>query len=748
MIGITIDYRCLQKSLIIAFCLFFLACPLPVQAALSTEQQALFDELLARAEEELPEDAIPEGIRSIEDLETFLTEQAVENLEDFVPEELNTLLEGIGNLEDLGNVENLDSFLGTLGDIEGIETIDDLRDLANLGDLENILSNIENLEGIESLADLGGLGEILGGIEGIENLADLSDLGDILEGVTDIDALRALGELGELGELGDILGDIQEFTDLEKLTDLGEILGGIEGLEGLESLADLGELGNILGDIEGIEDIADLAGLGEVLGNIESLEDIAGIAGLEDFLGDLGSIESLADLGGLGDLAELGELGDLGGVLDGLLNGEGIGGVAGNIGGGLAGLFGGGLGGGCDGPCFSCGICQPIITNTHEGIRENTEREWNAYRRWFVEEFFFAAQIPDAMMLMAEQLTAVGIQQIQIIGTFFDAKHQLETQRLFQTLTAQAHKDYHPSEELCEIGTGTKSLAASERISNLGQLTFANRMMQRQLLSRDVLSGKGEISDRESRIKQFREVFCNPNDNGAHLQGEDSLCGNGGIQERYNLDVDYTSALESKLTLDLGFGRKAAASADEGNIYALGANLFGHQTLNVVADRVLATTNHRPKELAYFYLRQRAVAAKRSVAQNSYAALTSMRASGNNESAPFLKAVIRELGVAEEHINPYIGESPSYFAQMEVLTKKLYQNPKFYAGLYDKPANVERRGAALQAIALMQDRDIYKSLLRSEAVLATLLETLIRKEHDRISRDLATLRQEGEALPP
>ncbi len=403
--------------------------------------------------------------------------------------------------------------------------------------------------------------------------------------------------------------------------------------------------------------------------------------------------------------------------------------------------------GACSGGCGPCGPCEGEIEDTHEAIRDNTELRFNEYRRWLVEEFFFLAEVPQAMALMAEQLTAVGIQQIQIIGTFFDAKHQLETQRLFQTLTAEAHKDYHPSEELCEIGTGTKSLATSERISNLGQLTFANRMMQRQLLSKDVLSGKGEISDRESRLRQFRSVFCNPNDNAAHLQGPDSLCGAGGIKERYNMDVDYTNALESKLTLDLGFGRKLSASADEENIYALGANIFGHQTLSVVADRFLAATDHTPRELAHFYLRQRAVVAKRSVAQNSFAAISAMRASGNGENAPFLKAVIHELGVEERHIDPYIGESPSYFAQMEILTKKLYQNPKFYAGLYDKPVNVERKGAALQAIALMQDRDIYKSLLRSEAVLATLLETLIRTEHDRVSRDLSTLKKEGEEPP-
>jgi len=40
---------------------------------------------------------------------------------------------------------------------------------------------------------------------------------------------------------------------------------------------------------------------------------------------------------------------------------------------------------------------------------------------------------------MTNQLTATSMQQVQIIGSFFDAKHQLETQRMFQQMTAEAH---------------------------------------------------------------------------------------------------------------------------------------------------------------------------------------------------------------------------------------------------------------------------------------------------------------------
>ena len=348
------------------------------------------------------------------------------------------------------------------------------------------------------------------------------------------------------------------------------------------------------------------------------------------------------------------------------------------------------------------------------------------------------------MMLMSEQLTTAGMQQVQVIGSFFDAKHQLETQRLFQQLTAKAHKDYHPSESLCAIGTNVRSLAASERRSNLTHTAFANRMMQRQLSHGDSISTIGGESDRRSRLKLFIEKFCNKTD---HAEGLQLICKNGGNnKEQINMDVNYTNAVENKLTLEIDFTEegKDDTTADEENVFALSANLFGNEILPILDESLLVSSDDNPSALADYYLDIRAVAAKRSVAQNSFAAITALKAEGDTESAPFLKAILAEAGVEPSEVEDRLGEKPSYFAQMEVMTKDLYQNPSFYANLYDKPVNIERKGAALQAIELMQDRDLYRSLLRSEAILATLLETLTRKEHDRISNELDGITFDGE----
>ena len=48
--------------------------------------------------------------------------------------------------------------------------------------------------------------------------------------------------------------------------------------------------------------------------------------------------------------------------------------------------------------------------------------------------------------------------------------------------------------------------------------------------------------------------------------------------------------------------------------------------------------------------------------------------------------------------------------------------PEFFVDLYDKPANVARKNVALQAISLMQRRDLFKSSLRSESILSAIIE--------------------------
>ena len=118
-----------------------------------------------------------------------------------------------------------------------------------------------------------------------------------------------------------------------------------------------------------------------------------------------------------------------------------------------------------------------------------------------------------------------------------------------------------------------------------------------------------------------------------------------------------------------------------------------------------------------------------------------------DEAQPYLYAIMQEFGLSDAEIPQYLGEHPSYHAQMEVLTRKLYQNPTFYTELYDKPTNVERKAVSMQAIELMQRRDIYRSMLRSEAILSVMLETALSDTQDRVFNEIGSMDANEKLIP-
>lgn len=408
---------------------------------------------------------------------------------------------------------------------------------------------------------------------------------------------------------------------------------------------------------------------------------------------------------------------------------------------------------GCAGICVCTSDKQTPITVDH------ITNSFNQHRKWMIETYFKDSQkgqqgqrdtipgILEAMMLMTETLTSNSMQRVMTIGAMLDAKHQLETQRLFQELTARAHKDYHPSEGMCEIGTQVRSLSSSERRSDLVLTTFANRMLDRELLSGDVLSVEdGPVSDKRSRLKHFIDTYCNKKDNGGGLE---NLCKNSKAKkERYNKDIDYTNTIDMPLTLKVDFLDGAATKTeDEEDVFALSANLFASTVPPQIRETHLVKGTEPNEKGRNALMNLRALAAKRSVAQNSLAAIVSQKAEGTPEAQPFVYAALKELGGDKldlEEIKKYLGEKPSYFAQMEMLTKKIYQNPVFFTELYDKPANVMRKEVTIEAIQLMQKRDIYRSLLRNEAVFSTILETALMEEQEKVKSKIDPLNQNAD----
>ncbi|MCB9963430.1 MAG: hypothetical protein H6855_05765 [Rhodospirillales bacterium] len=376
--------------------------------------------------------------------------------------------------------------------------------------------------------------------------------------------------------------------------------------------------------------------------------------------------------------------------------------------------------------CCSC-VCNKCVEPAHDRTRTHVSDTIANHQTWMLDSLWYENVLP-AMMKMANQLSAVAMQQVQIIGTFMDAEMQMQTQQLLQKLQAEAHKDYQPSEELCSIGTGVRSLASSERMGELTSLVMSKRTIDRQMRNQNTLAAD-PAKDAVARINQFANRYCNKKDNN---EGFGKLCDGATKPEFHNKDVDFTRTIDVPLTLDVNFatgntGAGAKATDDEQDVLAMATNLFANKIMtgNLNIDGQRAPDRER-------FLDYRAVMAKRSVAQNTFNTLIGMKSAGSGIGTTELNAILEELGVPAAQVTQILGNNPSYYAQMELLTKKIFQNPSFYINLYDKPANVNRKAVALQALQLMLLNDTFNSQMRTELIMALALESELMKAQEGI----------------
>lgn len=378
----------------------------------------------------------------------------------------------------------------------------------------------------------------------------------------------------------------------------------------------------------------------------------------------------------------------------------------------------------CSAPINTCSsACGCTSTKQTNATLPHITNEFIFHREWLTRIVWESHLLP-ALMLMTEQITTVAVTQTMAIGMLFDAKHQLESQRLLQSMQAQSHKDYQPSEGVCTFGTNTRALAASDQNTNTTKIALSSHAMARQLLSGDTISASGSSSDRESRWFQFKKTYCNPGDNG---NGFTDLC-TGTNANRYNKDIDFAETISRPYTLDIDF-TDSITSNNEEDVLALQSNLYSHRIIPNFSDLYfMATKNGDVIDIGSFlYMDARSLTAQRQVAMASYNAIAAMKSQGDQNVQPYMKAIYEEMGMDTAQAQDLLGNRPSYYAQMELLTKKLYQNPVFYTDLYDKPANVDRKEVAMQAISLMQTRDMYDSLLRLEMSQSIWLELALEK---------------------
>jgi hypothetical protein len=384
------------------------------------------------------------------------------------------------------------------------------------------------------------------------------------------------------------------------------------------------------------------------------------------------------------------------------------------------------------GPCLDCAVWEQAV---NQAIA-NHETWW--------QTTFWNNNFLTGMRRFTDQVVETLMIEARMIGGFMDAQNHLNSQRALQEMQADALKSYTPSESVCQFGTLTRSLAASQARARNTQLVLSERSQARQLGKKGHSAALGSQDDRLARIAQFQTRFCDPQDNNTGMQ---RLCGTGGPNAHHNLDIDFTRTVDTRPTLNINF-TDATLTDDEQNVIALANNLYATEVFKRFGSADLQDPMGS-RDNRTVYMDMRAVTAKRNAAEHSFNTIVGMKTAGTVASRQYIRQVLQNLGMPVGDIDrfmasvgatpgPAVEVNPSYSAQMEILTKKLYQDPAFYANLMDKPANVQRQYAAMQSFGLMQQRDIFETILRSEMLLSLIVELEVAKHQDDIQNRLNT----------
>lgn len=361
----------------------------------------------------------------------------------------------------------------------------------------------------------------------------------------------------------------------------------------------------------------------------------------------------------------------------------------------------------------------PIIETIQTATAEMTTADI-AYGVSVPSEFMTETYVQETRNIADATVQAL-INASKMMGTFFNGQANLDAHRALQQAQAKAARKYLPSEALCRYGSLSLGLSASEAIANTNKNIMANMLIDKDSgIENTQASLQGKL---EAQMKSFTGSNCDYTDSNTALA---KACRNNRNDTRFNGDLDYTRNIDAPMTIPVDFSN-STAEPQEQDILALTENLFPTKNLN-----------KQPKENDYvrnsqsFYSLQ----AFRSLARNSFLSLVSEKAQGTSNSASFINALMTALGVPAASARAMMGDNPSYYAQMEVMTKKIYQDPAFYVNLMETPANVARQQAAIRAIKLQQQNDFAKVVKRREMLLAALLELKIREKSKMVNQRL------------
>lgn len=360
-----------------------------------------------------------------------------------------------------------------------------------------------------------------------------------------------------------------------------------------------------------------------------------------------------------------------------------------------------------------------------------SQDQFDLYRKNFVMNSFYKDTVTPDFKDGADEARKSATLRLTLWGTFLDASIFNDTLKDMGILTAQTLHTYTPSEQICKFGTLSRALSASEAKMDTDRLALSEIGLAKNLGRKSSISAAGAGQEFEARLKGFVDRFCNLKSNNNGMAGTCQVA--TPVKDvQHDRDIDYTRLMDQGGTLNADL-TDSSFTQDESNLIALSHYLYGHQQplKRISMEEFVNQSNGES-----LYMEYRSVAARRAAAQNSYNTLAAMRMAGSGASETYMKDILKYIGISDTDANIFLGGKThpdfaavksSYNAQMNLLTKQIYQDPAFYANLMDSKTNVKRTSAAIQGIGLMQQRDTYRSMARSEMLAALLVELEARK---------------------
>lgn len=364
----------------------------------------------------------------------------------------------------------------------------------------------------------------------------------------------------------------------------------------------------------------------------------------------------------------------------------------------------------------TCSTASMLHSRTRANVKSFIDEQFAKHKTFLVDKFWKERLLP-AFQSYTQQESASGQQATTTRASIADAETA-------NTLTREAGQDqveqaeiHAPDPQACAVASGARTTAVAQaRAQEVSQEVVAQSADRR--LGRSELTAEDPAeTDRRERREVFTKNFCDPAAWGGAFKDQCKTAGK--LKDR---DIDYRKTLDEPWTLEIrpDFAEQDPASwtEDEISVDALRQNLFGHEVYPRPTRDEFKQYNVRVG-----YLNQRALEAKRSVAEYSLQSLIGEKSEASPEAKQWLEATLQNLGITmDAEMQAKIKDKPSYYAIMEVLGKRMYQDPNFYNQLIKPGPQVAQTQASLQAVNLMQMRDVYDSMLRSELILSLIVE--------------------------